>query len=173
MDETAVYLDFPSSCTCETTGSQSVPGYTTGMERVRLSAAFCASADGRKLPLLIIIPRATELLNFTPPDNVVLLYKTGARFNSEIITDAFLNRVLVPHVNRYDLQNTTLFLDSAPCHVKKPVDEAFASAGIGKKMIPSHFTNLLQPQKNGPTCTLMTKNHSRNSLICVLLVTQI
>ncbi len=29
--------------------------------------------------------------------------------------------------------------------MRKSVDEAFASAGIGKKMIPLRFTNLLQP----------------------------
>ena len=48
MDETSIYLDFPSSYTYEKKGKRRVKATTAGGERTRLSAAFTASADGRK-----------------------------------------------------------------------------------------------------------------------------
>jgi hypothetical protein len=85
------------------------------------------------------------LKNFDPPDNVVLAYKTGATFNAEVINDQFLNRVMVPHVSRFNLKNTHLLLDSAACHKASYVHRNLEKNSIAKHIIPAGFTNLLQP----------------------------
>jgi hypothetical protein len=59
--------------------------HTTGNDRTKFSAAFSANANGKKLPVSIIILRITDSPNFTPPDNVLLVYKSGATFDTHII----------------------------------------------------------------------------------------
>ena len=61
MDEIAIRLDSPHNSTYELIGSQRVAATTTGNEQARLSVAFCASASGEKLPLVVIVPRKTPL----------------------------------------------------------------------------------------------------------------
>ena len=58
---------------------------TTGNERTRISAAFSATASGHKLPILLVVPRVKELPDFTPADDVIVVYKTGGTFNDDII----------------------------------------------------------------------------------------
>ncbi len=46
MDETSIYLDFPTNYTYDSRGCKRVPARTTGSERTRLSAALSATASG-------------------------------------------------------------------------------------------------------------------------------
>lgn len=87
MDETSIYLDFPSNYTFEQKGAKRVKASTTGAERARISVPFTASASRLKLPLFILIPRRFDLPNFVPPESCVVVYKTGATFNQEIICE--------------------------------------------------------------------------------------
>jgi hypothetical protein len=107
------------------------------------------------------VPRATELPNFTPPDNVLVIYKSNATFNSDVINDVFLNRIIVPHVQRFNLQNSTVFLDSAPCHKTDTVKQKFTEAGIVRELIPPRFTNLLQPADVSWFASLKKRLHER------------
>ena len=95
MDETSIYLDFPSNYSYAKCGEKRIKANTAGGERTRMSAAFTASATGKKLPIFIIIPRATPLTvdgnEYKPPDNVMVYYKPGATFNDEVICEYFLN----------------------------------------------------------------------------------
>ena len=85
MDETSIYLDFPSNFTYDIKGSKRVSCTTTGNERTRLSAGFSATASGVKLATIIVVPRKKELPDYTPPDDIVLIYKTGGTFNDDVI----------------------------------------------------------------------------------------
>jgi hypothetical protein len=89
MDVTSIYLDFPSSYTYERRGAKRVKCVTTGGARVRISAAFSATASGLKLPILVLVPRKTKLPNFEPPSNVCIIYKTSATFDQNIVCDYF------------------------------------------------------------------------------------
>ena len=64
MDETSIYLDFPSNYTYERKGAKHVKSVITGGGRVRVSAAFTVTVSGIKLPILVLIPRKTPLPNF-------------------------------------------------------------------------------------------------------------
>ncbi len=122
-----------------------MPSYTSGNEKTKLSAAFCSSSNGKKLPVLIIVPRKTDLPNFQPPDNVVIIYKSSATFDATTLSDGFLDRILVPHIKHHDLHNTHLYLDSAPCHKTQSLQDKFDEHHIKPHFIPPRFTSLLQP----------------------------
>lgn len=67
-------MDQPGSYTFETLGSQRVVATTTGKEKVRISCIFSARAAGRKLPILMVIPRNTALVNVILPSNCIPVY---------------------------------------------------------------------------------------------------
>ncbi|CAF1002537.1 unnamed protein product [Brachionus calyciflorus] len=60
MDETSIYLDFPSNYTYDSKGARRVKSNTNGCERTKISAAFTATAEGKKLPIFVICPRKTD-----------------------------------------------------------------------------------------------------------------
>jgi hypothetical protein len=75
---------FIGNCTYEKKRTKIVKSVTSGKERTKISCAFCASANGEKLPVLVLIPRKTPIKNFTPPDNVWLFIVAVRRRLSQI-----------------------------------------------------------------------------------------
>ena len=147
FDETSVQLDQPGNYTYETKGTQNIYGATAGHERVTVSVCLTTSADGTILPPFIIIPRKTPLPNYAPPDNVVVHYKNhGKTFDTEIIKEGILKRVLMPHFLQKQIKNPFVFADSAPCHKTVEVKTAFKNANIDYELIPPSLTKLVQPQ---------------------------
>ena len=138
MDETSIYLDFPSSYTYEEKGARRVKATTAGSERTRMSAAFTASASGEKLPIFIIIPRLTDMPDYTPPDNVIIQYKTGGTFNDDVVCP-YLDMILSSK------SESTIFIDSAKCHLTEKVANKFSELNLKKCIIPPRMTNLVQP----------------------------
>ncbi|RNA37154.1 Pogo transposable element with, partial [Brachionus plicatilis] len=108
MDESAIYLDTPSSYTYSPKGAKRVKSNTCGSERTRLSTAFTGCADGSKLPILTIIPRKTEMPGFEPPQNVIPIYKTSSTFDDEVIL-TYINRVVLPRQQRHVGSWETIF----------------------------------------------------------------
>jgi hypothetical protein len=129
-------LDFSMTYPYAPKGSKRVKAVTTGSERTRLSAAFGATAGGTKLPIYIIVPRKREIENYIPPNNVVLVYKTGATFDQIEIVD-YLDIVIKKFMNETGLERSkfTLFINSAKC------DEI----NLNRIFIPPLVTYLLQP----------------------------
>jgi hypothetical protein len=138
MDETSIYLDCPSRYTYATKGSKRVKIDTNGAELVRISAIYTGSSDGEKLPLFLLVPRTKELDNYDPPNNVRLIYKTGGTFNEDTICD-YLATIM------NDQHNSTLYLDSARCHLTPKVKDKLKELNIEYIYIPPRMTNLLQP----------------------------
>jgi hypothetical protein len=98
-------------------GTKAVNSYTTRQERTKISCAFCASASGKKLPVLILVPRKKPLKNFTPPENVIIVYSGSKKsFNQDTIKDSFIQRILSPEVLRQNHKKSVLYLDNATCH---------------------------------------------------------
>ena len=56
-DETAIYLDMPPNYTLEKKGVKEELLKTTGCVKVHLTVMLAATADGRKLPPLLILKR--------------------------------------------------------------------------------------------------------------------
>ena len=139
MDETSIYLDMPANYTYDKKGKKRIEIDTAGAERVRLSTAFTAAADGTKLPIFVIIPRAHAMDGYVPPANVRILYRTQARFSSDVIVNAYLPEIMANH------PGSCLLLDSARCHTTDRVRTAMDDLNIARALIPPSLTNLLQP----------------------------
>ncbi len=104
------------------------------------------SADGSILPPIIIIPRKKPLKDFAPPANVIVYYKNGSKtFDSDVITNGVIRRVLLPHVLRNGQTKPLLFIDHAPCHTTEQVQEECNENNITLAKIPRRMTSLLQP----------------------------
>ena len=93
-DETSIYLDPPTTRTYSEIGSRRVEARTTGNQKTRISILISASASGKKLNLLVLIPRKNPLKNFVVPANVTLLYGTKGCFNDTLISEHYISRVL-------------------------------------------------------------------------------
>ncbi len=120
---------------------------TTGGERTKVSALFTAAADGTKFKIFVIVPRATDLPNYTPPDNVIVVYKTGATFNEDTICQ-YLEEIIDPVIKERKISKPIIILDSARCHLTKKVDDKFSLLDFIKHLIPARMTNLLQPAES-------------------------
>jgi len=71
-DETAIYLDMPPNYTLVKKGVKEVLLKTTGCEKLRLTVMLAATADGRKLPLLLILKRKTLPKSEAFPKDVIV-----------------------------------------------------------------------------------------------------
>ncbi|CAF1117869.1 unnamed protein product [Brachionus calyciflorus] len=145
MDETAIRLDDPGNYTYDVCGSQRIKATTSGHEMNKVSIAFCATANGEKLPALIMVPRQTPLNDFVAPANVIVVYKNSATFDGIAIRDYFLKRVLFPHMDRNGMGEACLIWDNAPCHNKDIVLTSAVSKNLRLLKVPPRMTNLVQP----------------------------
>jgi hypothetical protein len=149
MDETSIYLDFPSKVTYERKGTKRVKSVTTGGGRVRLSAAFSTTASGEKLLILILVPRKTPLpdnsfIGGKSPTNVYLIYKPSATFDETVVCK-YLDNIVQPYKTGNQIKKSAILLDSARCHNTKSVKEKLDQLSIKKISVPPRMTNLLQP----------------------------
>jgi hypothetical protein len=61
VDEVPVNFDMPSSKTVNLKGAKDVSVATTGHERSNFTVVLCITADGSKLPLMVIFKRRLPL----------------------------------------------------------------------------------------------------------------
>ncbi len=144
MDESAIYLDTPSSYTYETFGARRVKATTTGNEKTRLSAAFTAAADGSKLPIFAIVPRVRSIPEIDALNDIATEYKTASTFDDEMVLN-YIRRVVISYMTRRKFSTVLLIIDSAKCHLTDKVKSFCQLNGIKLFIIPPRMTNLLQP----------------------------
>ena len=77
MDETSIYLDSPPNYTYASVGTKRVQAATTGNTSTRVSIASTAAASGKKLKMIILIPRKLPLKDFIPPRNAYKSFAAG------------------------------------------------------------------------------------------------
>lgn len=125
-------------------GARNVAATTTGGERTKVSMAFSATADGRKLPILIILPRKKPLKAFEPPENVVILYKKKSKtFDSQVMKDTFLNKIIKPYMSHHNKSKLLLHLDNSPVHKRKDLLQEFKFSNVSVSFFPPRMTSLL------------------------------
>ena len=71
-DETAIYLDMPPNHTLEKKGVKEVLLKTTGGEKLRLPVMLAETADGTKLPPLLILKMKTLPKSEAFPKDVIV-----------------------------------------------------------------------------------------------------
>jgi transposase-like protein len=145
LDQTSIYLDMPRKQTYAQKGSEKVIVQHTGSVKTRMSVLFSASADGVKLPGLIIIPRANPIPNLQVPANIMVIFRKSGTFNTEVMMQNYIDQILRPHLMKNGIKDPVVFLDKAPCHRKLALIDYCAKHGIKIMHIPAHLTGLLQP----------------------------
>ncbi|RNA05625.1 Pogo transposable element with [Brachionus plicatilis] len=144
IDESCQYLDAPSQYTYAVKGAKRTVVYTTGAEKTRLSGAWTGAADGKKLPIYLIIPRVNELPNFHVPNNVMVTYRSDSIFNTETII-SYAQRIVLPYKISQNYDKILLIIDSARCHLTAQVESFCVENGISLFFVPPGLTNMLQP----------------------------
>ncbi len=61
FDESSFYINAPVSLSIEKIGSKRVAAKTSVKEKTRLSFLMTATASGRKLPIVCIVPRKKKI----------------------------------------------------------------------------------------------------------------
>ena len=110
-DETSIYIDPPTTQTYEAIGVRRVGALTTGQQKTRVSVCLTATASGRKLNPLVLIPRKKPLKNFTPPTNLTVVYGTNGTFNESVVCDHYIP------MDENGLNHLNFLYDQAPCHM--------------------------------------------------------
>jgi len=86
-DETAIYLDMPPNYTLEKKGVKEVLLKTTGCEKLCLAVMLVATADGRKVPPLLILKRKTLHISEAFPKDVVVRVQEKLRMTEELMLE--------------------------------------------------------------------------------------
>ena len=79
FDESSFYMDAPGCYTLEKKGSKRASAQTTGKEKTRLSCLMTATAAGKKLPVLCVVPRKKRIEGILLPENSIVIYDTNGK----------------------------------------------------------------------------------------------
>ncbi len=141
-------------------GTQNVVATSSGGERTKISMAFTATSDGRKLPILIILPRKNPLKQFQIPNNVVILYKPKSKtFDSQVMRDVYVDKIIKPYMKHHNKSRIILHLDNSPVHKRNDLLKAFKFNNVDVSYFPPCMTSLLQPADVGWFKSLKSQYH--------------
>lgn len=148
--------------TYEKKGTRNINSTTAGGERVKVSLAFTATASGRKLPILIILPRKNPLKQFECPENVVIIYKGKSKtFDGNVIKNSFVSKIMRPYMLSRGKRRVVLHLDNSRVHKKADVLKCFRDNSIEPSFFPPRMTSLLQPADVGWFRSLKAQYHKK------------
>jgi len=139
-NETAIYLDMPPNYTMEKKGVKEVLLKTTGCEKLRLAVMLAATADGRKLPPLLILKRKTLPKSEVFPKDVIVRAQEKGWLMLEC-----LKIVLVHRPRAFLNQPSMLVLDAFKGHLTDSVKNQLRKKKTELVVIPGGMTSVLQP----------------------------
>jgi len=119
-DETAIYLDMPPNYTLEKKGVKGVLLKTTGCEKLPLTVMLAATADGRKLPPLLILKRKTLPKSETFPKDVIFRAQEKGWMTEELMLEG-LKTVRGRRPRAFLNQPSMLVLDAFKGHLTDSV----------------------------------------------------
>ena len=139
-DETAIYLDMSLNYTLEKKGVKEVLLKTTGCETVMLAA----TADGRKLPPLLILKRkALSKSEAFPKDFTVRAQEKGWMMEELMLE---WQKIVWGHRPRAFLNQPSMFvLDAFKGHLTDSVKNQLRKMDTELVVIPGGMTSVLQP----------------------------
>ncbi len=79
FDESSFYMDAPGSFSIAKKGSKRVAAKTSGKEKTRLSCLMTATASGRKLPIVCIVPRKKKIEGLSLPETSLVIFDTTGK----------------------------------------------------------------------------------------------
>ena len=143
-DETAIYLDIPPNYMLEKKHVKDVLSKTTGSEKLRLTVMLAATADGRKLPPLLILKRKTSPKSEAFPKDVTVRAQEKEWMTEELMLE-WLKIVWVRRPRTFLNQPSMLVLDAFKGHLTDSVKNQLRKMKTELLVIPGGMTSVLQP----------------------------
>ena len=142
-DETSIWLDAVGNYTLAEKGSKDVPLKSTGHEKQRLTIMLTARADGRKLPVFILIPRKRPIKKLVDKyrGKAVINFE-GTSWMNEELTRTYLNEVIKRNI--FDTKRLLIWDDFKPHHTDA-TKQCASRLNVVMRLIPPGMTSLLQP----------------------------
>jgi hypothetical protein len=143
-DETAIYLDMPPNYMLEKKGVKEVFLKTTGCEKFRLTVMLVATADGRKLPPLLILKRKTLPKSKAFSKDVIVRAQEKGWMTEELMLE-WLKTVWNPRPGAFLNQPSMLVLDAFKGHLTDSVKDQLRKVKTELVVILGGMTSVLQP----------------------------
>jgi len=145
MDETPVYFDMPSSSTYDLRGVKFVPAKTTGNHKLRFTVVLSMTADGRKLPPMIIFKNLKKVPKDKFPKKILVTVSPGGSMTTDLMK-VFLQKVWRTRGRTVLRIPSVLILDSHRSHMTETVAKGFKEeAKTELHFLPGGLTSILQP----------------------------
>ena len=142
-DETSIWLDAVGNSTLAEKGSKDVPLKSTGHEKARLTIMLTARADGRKLPVFILIPRKRPIKKLVDKYRGKAVIKfEGTSWMNEELTRTYLNEVIKRNI--FGTKRLLIWDDYKPHHTDA-TKQCASRLNVVMRLIPPGMTSLLQP----------------------------
>ena len=79
FDESSYYMDAVGNYTVSSKGARKTYAQTTGKEKVRLSCLMASTANGKRFPILTVVPRKKQILELDENPNMLIIYETKGK----------------------------------------------------------------------------------------------
>ena len=143
-DEMAIYLDMPPNYKLEKKGVKDVLLKTTGCEKHRLTVMLAATADGRKLPPLLILKRKTLPKSEAFPKEVIVRAHEKGWMTEKLMLE-WLKIVWGRRTRAFFNQLSMLVLHAFKGHLTDTVKNQLRKMNTELVVIPSGMISVLQP----------------------------
>lgn len=143
MDETPMCFDMPSTRTINKKGDKTVMIRTTGHEKTHFTVVLTCTADGGKLPPMVIFKRKTPPKETFPSGIVIHNHVKGWMDEAGIIK--WLNTVWERRNGALMKKPSLLVWDQFAAHLTPKVKANLKTKKITQAVIPGGLTGTLQP----------------------------
>ena len=143
-DERAIYLDMPPNYALEKKGVKEVLLKTTGCKRLRLTVMLTATANGRKLPPLLILKRKTLLKSEAFLKDIIVRAQEKEWMTEELMLEWL--KIVWGHRPRAFLNQPSMFvLDAVKGHLTDSMKNQLLKMKTELVVILGGMTSMLQP----------------------------
>ena len=118
---------------------------TSGKEKVRSSCLLNEAANGTKQLILCVVPRKRQIPGLDQRKDIIYVYETNGTFDSKILVEHYVDRILRPYFLQHKLDNGLIILDQARCHLQESFKSALKRNNLEFVYIPPSMTVILQP----------------------------
>jgi len=143
-DETAICLDMPPNYTLEKKGVKEVLLIIIGCENLRITIMLAATANGRKLPPLLILKRKTLPKSEAFPKNVIVRAQEKGWMTEELMLE-WLKIAWARRPRAFLNQPSMLVLDAFKGHLTDSVKNKLRKMNTELLVILGEMTSVLQP----------------------------
>ena len=142
MDETPMNFDMPLSHTVDTAGNKSILIKTTGNEKNHFTVVLACTADGTKLPPMMIFKRKTMPKEDIPQEVVVHVHEKG--WMDENGMKLWIDKIWQNRPGGLLKKKSCLVYDMFKTHLMQSIKKKLSHLNTDVAIIPGGLTSQLQ-----------------------------